>query len=1257
MLKTLLILVPTILFVLIILWAFLLGLARGLRKSVILLIQATVAFLIALIFYLIVVNNPQSDEAIVGITNTFMGQGGLQRSLGVAAENNTLTSIITELIITKVNYGEGLTLALQENANYLATLVSLAYHLVFFFIALLVYDILLFLFYLIYVIFYPERRHKAKKEAKELELNSDYKYKKRSLWGGLVGFGRGLVVALVNMSFIGAVLFMVGGGIGEKTYTTEYEFGDENKNRLYEVYEALGSYGSNGVIKVLNIAKNKNEVPYYYFAANIVLQGNLTDEKLGINEKVYFAEELGQYTRLVRDTFDLMMETDSQTVIDLINGKIKSDDDRIFAILGNQKFQEGFSQIINKFDGGKYFINFGLSMLDSIANHLDKMDFTNNMDPKTRELLLVLLKSDYYSNYIPDDQTKKNAKQAVSTLKVSHLLVKEDINVLLTPVLKLLSVSKNATDADKLKIYSENLVPALKQLSIINDANKKTELNGVLERVFVCVDNMYSESNVSVQNVEAVASTQVNVDWTSEIKSLLDTLASGCDLIRNLNSSISDFKLSDKNKIIELMFKIFHGETEAQTNQTIAAYEAIETQLTQSKIVDKVLSMSFINKAFIGALTSTYPSVYVPENIRFYDVDGDPGELSCFLGAIKYILKNEANKPIILNLLSQSSSQTEMLTDLRDLCINLQIEDDNHKTAADYLAESDILRVVLSSFIFANKNIGSLGELYIPNSALEVVDGQTKELLKSVEIEDLLDLLPQVLTPILDYLSAPEADRDIDALLVGIRNLGDEILANKIIEGTISNVVRNFLSKTDYIKIPSYLSTTEDWLSTEGNPGEFRRMMSAKDATGLKITALINNGFSGTITDIIGSLNDTMPGTTKKRIEVICDSGVMYLTLSSYLDTVLTDSLVDPNAKTAVKVTYQNDVYYGMEEIEALINVINSLELNITSIDISSITANLSTLNTIPTDGTETKLDTLYKSVIAKSMLYKNLNNIITSNGLLVDSNEAKETTGGITIYKKEEISSLVTFIGSLGENFNISEISIDSITLSDSAINSVGSSYILTGSISANLVDKDILAIPASDYDTTNEHIKNDSLKGLLFSVRDGLSITNISTFDASAIKLPSSNEKVDALLESSIMQATISSKISAGAGNSVYVSRDEAYSTVGTLYDDSEAIIVTKNELKAFISGISILSADGGYEVTISNEKLKELQASGDIAKALDSNILYIIISNYIMESGYPIDASNKENMNVYNVGTKEEVTIEVVTKEAINAVIALM
>ena len=1260
MVQTLLALIPTILFVLIVLWGFLLGLARGLRKSVILLIQALVAFIIALIFYLVIVNLQSSDKMVVDIANNFMGAGGLQRLLGVSETKATLTEIITEFIVTKVNYGEGITLALQENANYLATIINLVYHLVFFFIALLVYDILLFLFYLIYVLFYPERRYRDKKQSKELDLNSEKKYNKRTLWGGLVGLLRGLTVGFIYMSFIGAILFMVGGGIGEKQYKNEYDFGDENKNRLYNVYEALGSYGNHGIIKILNVAKDKNEVPYYYFAANIVLSGKLVDEDLGINENIKFTEEIGQYTRLVRDTFDLMMEVDSQTAIALINREIEPRDDRVFALLSNQQFREGFSKLIEKFDGGKFFINFALSMIDSIASHLDQVEFTKDMDPKTKEILLVLLKSDHYSSYVPDDTIKKNNNQKVDTLKLSQLFVKEDVNKVLNVALELLGIPDGTSDSAKLKIYSDKVIPVIKGLSIFNYEDKVPQVNKVLERLFVAIDNLFKPEDteqLTVERLELLSSS--NIVWTDEIKNLLDTLSSGINLMDTVMEGESFDESNDATQLIEMMFRIFHGP---KKDQTIALYNDVETKLKNSKVLDKILSISFINKAFIGALTSSFGDVYVPDTIRFADYGEDKGELSCFLGAIRSILEKEDNKDLLLSIIGggEDISSAEGLELLSTLCDNFTEKDTSGKRTIDYLADSVIMHVLVSGLIINNRDLGGMAEIYLPDEVFVTVNGEIKNLIKEEEIKGLIQNIPNILSPVSNYLNTPDEEKNIDALIDGIKAAGNEMLNNVIIEGTISSVIKNLIEGNEYIILPNYLDNIDAWISTPEEPGEFRKILGAKTATKILINDVINNGFTEVISTILSSLNEEIDDTGITKLEKICESGIIYSTLTNALDKLLRDDLVSPNAKLASKIVYRGELQYSLDELASLVDVINVLAIDIKNVDLTEITNNLSTLAE-PAEGmTETRLDIVYKSIIARSLLYVKLNDIVNNNELLVDTIEAKETIGDtddlVTIYKKSEIESIIRLISSLGEGVTINNISLDNLVLTDEVITNIGNSYIVTATLSKALVDKDLLIILDDDYDHTYNHIKNTSLTGLLTAVKDGLNITNVNALSTDSIKLPQ-GDRIDALLASDIMRATISSKISAGDDVDIYVAASD--SVFKHTYENNEVLVVTSEELKAFITGVNELSPDGNYNVTLNDDTLKNLRNKGHVNVALNSSILYVAISNYVManaDSAF-LAGADKEYMSVYDINTMIGESKEVFTKSSIELFVTLL
>lgn len=1241
MFKLLITLIPTIWFVLILLWGFLIGLKRGFRKSTILLIHAAIALTIAVIFYLVMVNLEAADEMIVTVTNNFMGAGGLQRSMGVSEANKTLSDVLTEYIIKSVNYGEGMTLALEENAHYLTTLVSFAYHVVFFFVALLVYDILLFLFYIIYLIFYSEGKHKRKMEAKEKEDGSTVMYRKRHLLGSLIGTLRALVKAIVVMSFIGATLFLIGGGLGNYEYKKEYSFSDPNRKRYFEVYEALGSYGNTGIFKVLNVIKDDNEVPYYFFIANTVLSGKYENPDLGINRNVYFAREIGEYTRFMRETFDLMMATDEDTMLQVINGEIEVNDEKVLAILGNEEFQGSFTKLIDKIESNTYVIDFSLSLIDSIASHYDKTDLSKNVNDKTNELIKVMLVDSYYSPYVPDDATKKANGEKVATIKISNLLERNDVKLIATALLSLLAQPKDLTQSEMVFNYNRYLVPALKSLSILNDEERKKEINPALERIFVAIENMYDrkdDNQLTVEKVELL-SEGTSIDWAGELGNLLDSLYNLGNLAENV------YDPNDSN-IMNAMFKIF-DKTNAKYNDNISNYDKLTANLESSKILDKILNIDPIYDGMMSAFTSLYGDIYIP-NISFANQDDSYGEIHYFLAGLKAVMTSGDNVQIISELLGNGGSSSSMIETIAKFAKNIIADGTDEGSILDIATKSKMMQVVLSCLIFSSKNLGNF-EIYIPNSARVLVDTEYKNLINQNELREMLLVLPSFAEEIKKY--ANSTDKKLSDVINIIDSASTHIYESDIIEGTISKIIINAFKDNDSIIIPSNLDTPEEWLAANDGSGELRAIAKIINKIGIDIDTVNAEGFA----DKVGTLNTTVEGTSETKLDLICNSGVLYATFSNTLDKYVPDSgsnqLVDANAKKEAKILIDGYNYYKKEELKTLIDIINEMNLNVKTMSMDNVTNNVANLNSSSiVDSSISKLDLLYNSTLSKSMLYLKLKDIITSNAMLVDHDNAKEiTTGNYVIYKKDEVKVLINFLNNIGST-TMDSINTDSITLNDNAINNITDSEILKASVSKELIDENVLVIINTDYDFTNNYIKSASLNTLLKSIRDGLGISAVGSFDESQIKIPSTDEKTNKLLESTIMQSTISSKINAGSGLDIYANQEDATKTKDYLNND--IIVVSVNELKAFIKGAGDLSTDGGYEVSISDSKLHTLKAEGKLAEVLNSCILHTIISNFLIDEGIPVDSTNKEVMATYNITAVEEVNLDVVKKAYILA-----
>ena len=117
---------PTLLFILILATAIILGLLRGLRKSSIILIRSVVAFLICFITYLIIVNSPGTDAGVVSFVNVFMGTNGLQNAMGVTESCKGLKEILIEVKPKQLEFGECLLLVIANNSAYLPSLFKYA---------------------------------------------------------------------------------------------------------------------------------------------------------------------------------------------------------------------------------------------------------------------------------------------------------------------------------------------------------------------------------------------------------------------------------------------------------------------------------------------------------------------------------------------------------------------------------------------------------------------------------------------------------------------------------------------------------------------------------------------------------------------------------------------------------------------------------------------------------------------------------------------------------------------------------------------------------------------------------------------------------------------------------------------------------------------------------------------------------------------------------------------------------------------------
>ncbi len=1241
---TLIVLIPTLLFAFMVIWGFVFGLIRGFRKSLILFIQSIVAFVLCLIFYFVMVNLSASDTLSVNIANTFMGQNGLQRMLGVSESNTTLTGILTEYISNQAGLDESIKTAIGETSPYIQAMVQYVYHIIWALVAWIIYFVLLFIFYLIYLIAYPERRHKKKVENKESLEKSGYK---KHIWfGSLLGTFRGLVVGLLYMSFLGSALYIFGGGVGEAKYDyTVTPFGENNTlNEAYKYYAAVGEYGNHGIFKILNTIRDGNNVPYYLAISNIVLNGQYND---GTTSKtVYFTEEIGNYTKFVRQTFDLMVKIDPTVAGSLFDQNATPEEkNKIFEMFQNEEFQAGFENIINEFNEKSFFIDFGISFIDSLAQNVDDLTF---LPDDVKEIIKIMFKRGYKSPNIPSDQTD----EAPSVFSLETIINKNDVKQLVLAAVSILEAANVETMQEKIMIYIKGFVPALKGLSILG-TEKKAEANKVFERLFTALTNLYLENTtetpemITLEQVHLMAEESNVTDWCQEIINLLDTVLNMANLVESAGINFDDFTGENMyTNIINTMFKIF-DTTDQKYAENIASYNAIETSLKSSKIVDKVLSTSIAHNFLNDFITGIYPTAYLERNI---DYAGENGETASLLNSVRAILSNQENKQLINDLMTGLNDEN-VVSKLRDVFTNISVKDTTtNKSVLDYMMDSKILTSMLSAVILSKKDISQDIQLYIPNSAFLVVDGTRVDMIKKSELTELVDKVGTLLDIVVDYTdSTSPYYQSLDKV---IERVDMSLLESSIIEGSLSNIIKKFASDSEAIVIPSNLSETENWLAS--GTGETKKLLTAIKNSAISIDSIINSS-SGDQTDvftnILNNLKTNYATNGHDLLESIYESEILVSTISTLLDSTIKPQITEEQANaTKTKVfSALNETYYSYAEFEAIIDNVIDLDIDVANFDnISSLLSKITAQSSIYTG--ETKLDTIYRSTIFKSIIYDKLNDLITSPDSVLKSdarafmNETINTIN-LSFVKKGELENIVDFINSLGASFDIESFdNVSQVTLSSDSIDALTSSYLLNATVSDKLItiaqgSNPTILIPTSSYDSTYSVVKAEKVGELLYALKDGLGLTSLANIESLNIVIPTTAASINALTDSDILRATITSKFDVN-GDTAYVEANDNYVLSTTDYLNNTIKVLTQSELVNLINGLNVFTDGTPHNLedsyTINENKLTQLTTQ-EIELVIESSILRCVVSDILYQyetaynTSFPADQVHAQEVTV--------------------------
>lgn len=944
MLYWLVILIPSALFILIFGFGIIFGVVRGFRKSVILGIQAIVAFAIVLTLFLIFIFTDPDGKRIVSLVNTFMGEGGLQNKLSssfnvtIDASKTSLKDILSELL-PRVIFKEDSKAAYREivinNGAYIMTLVTFIIRFAYAFVSVILYLLLVLIFYIIYLIFYPERRHRRKIERKYESLDSDKPYKKRRLLGMLIGGLRGLISSTLILSFIGSILFMVLGTDGNKKYEKK-EFTNEKFNDIYSYYNVAESYGSNGVYKVLGFVKNKDNIPYYLYLTRIFYSGSLVDESRGINDNnVWMVEEFGTYTRFINATKDLLLKygfDEFDLVIDdsLSGVTNKEHVEALANVLKESEFQTEFDKLIDDFESKVYFHNFALSLIDSVANNIDVI--TENMkdekDEMTKTLLSILFKKGYVCKEIGETEGKE-----YPYLVASDILTKQDAKNLvkaLTPILisNVGTFMSEKVDTKAFLSILKQALPEFKRLSILSDPDRKDNVNGTFERVYLYADKVMADrlsnntQNGSHARLLAEASKSSGVDWTSELSTLLDV---GLNLIGIADNVIPENRGEDFDILsaILYMFNVSYAATDAEnerlSSENLELFRKAKASMSGSKLVALALTTSYLQDLLANSLQKIAPDLYIPSDLQYNEktVDGKVihGEIYNLFDALEYALKDKSAVDKIKNLMLDSEKLSNK--DLLNTIGKLSEQDQDSNSVLGKLLESVYLRSIVSSTLVELNNKGTFGEieLYFPDSVFEEDNnGNVVKLIEKEELDILIDNLSDLTSSLIDYLDEESESYNDITVFINSESIMS-ILDSVIIEGTVSNVLKDKLGSIDTFVIPDDLAETEGWLSTSEKDGEVKVLIRSVKESHFDIKAILNAS-DDEMTDLV---IDELNGLSQKEFETLLTSRIVYYTASNVIKSVNVSGFKIVIPQTAKEVTtdkYKGETFVAIKKNE-----------------------------------------------------------------------------------------------------------------------------------------------------------------------------------------------------------------------------------------------------------------------------------------------------------------------------------------------------
>lgn len=924
--------VPTALFLLIILSYTISNMLMGKRKSLIFLFHGLAIGLILLVLYLLLVNLEEVDVFLLKLLDFFCGgERSFQQLLNLSGniEYHSLKEVLVDYL-PNLFPNEYISLLLADNASYLKALVNLIYRIIFASILLIVYYLLKIILFIVYKVFYSEAKYKRKLNEQYSKGISKTPYKKGKMTGALIGFGKGLFVGVLALSFLGADLYIISGDNGTKPMES-YKIDNPDYDYGYQVYQEICQYGNYGIFQLLNIIKDKNDVPCYLLASDFIMRGYYT-EVIDGNELTYsvnLREELSTITSFSKQTANLLLKYGGDEIRPILLGKdnLNSMQKVVMKIFSYPEFQKDFKNVINGINSGGFIIEMGLSFIDSFIDNIDQF-ITNSSDNLLIDLVKILFKKNYYSQNINVEKSLMLIGETNLTLpyvSVKNLFNKDDVNNLVSIIFE---VANSLNDG---KITPINLIksilPYLSGLSIFS-SSRKNEMNPVFNRLFSYLSDYYisnmlkqystlEEKNytkeellLKIEQNNIYELDNKDIDWSLEV----NVLASSLDEISYFYQQMMR-KNEESNNInpINNLFNYFDDKQIVyEKNKQI--FNNIKSSLLKTKILGCIMDNPYvvdfmkINLQTVFGNSFAMPNDLVFENYKDSSGNEQNGELFDFLSAIEFLGQKE-NATFINSILSRNISN---LNEVERFIDKLNEYDASGNIYLNYFIDSKIMTSIISCSLceFSDNS----NAFYISNLVKEKNEkGEYINIIK----KDELKLLFENFDLIVDFnniFSNYDGDfSKIDKLLIDPK-VNSFLSNSKIAQGTFGFNLNKFLSNNEKIIIPKALSNPDLWISINQNAGELESLLSLYEIPDFSLSYISEpeNIYSLFINLDADSINK------------ILDSKIIRYSLSNYLINNENDlqglTIVIPNS---VLTSLKNDVIQYLIKKDELVNFIS----------------------------------------------------------------------------------------------------------------------------------------------------------------------------------------------------------------------------------------------------------------------------------------------------------------------------------------------